>query len=124
MKAFEMLREKLEEYIETAKAECDWTYIKPFEIAKNAINDVEKEYNNGWIPCSVRLPDDELEDAIKERGAHAVFPVLATVRRKKDIIVSKAFYSSYGGKHFIDLHTENLDVIAWQPLPKPYEVLN
>lgn len=35
---------RLEEYIETAKAEGDFTYIKPFEIAKNAVNQLAEEY--------------------------------------------------------------------------------
>ena len=48
---------KLEEYIETAKAEGDYTYIKPFEIAKNAVNQLAEEYKGGWIPFTT---DSEL----------------------------------------------------------------
>lgn len=37
---------RLEEYIETAKAEGDYIYIEPFEIAKNAVNQLAEEYSN------------------------------------------------------------------------------
>ena len=49
MKEFiEKLIGRLEEYIETAKAEGDYTYIKPFEIAKEEVNQLAEEYNNDF----------------------------------------------------------------------------
>ena len=47
---------RIDSYIEDAKSEGDFSYIKPFEIAKIAVQEVAEEYNGGWIPCSERLP--------------------------------------------------------------------
>ena len=85
------------------------------------------EYNDGWIPCSERLPEEELEKAKKERGSEAVFPVLATINKKhvvtgeKYTTVSRAFYGCYNDKNFYNACCDKLDVIAWQPLPEPYK---
>ena len=87
----------------------------------------EKEHNDGWIPCSERLPEEELEKAKKERGSEAVFPVLATINKKhivtgeKYTTVSRAFYGCYNDKNFYNACCDKLDVIAWQPLPEPYQ---
>ena len=53
---FEKILERLDSHIEDAKSEGDFSYIKPFEIAKRAVQEVAEEYNGGWIACSERLP--------------------------------------------------------------------
>lgn len=93
----------------------------PKDIAIKIVNQLAEGHNNGWIPCSERLPDNELANARKKQGKYVVLPVLATVKRKKDTIVSKVLYSDYGDKHFRDLSNENLNVTAWRPLPEPYQ---
>ena len=55
---FENILERIDSYIEDAKSEGDFSYIKPFEIAKIAVQGVAEEYNGGWIPCSERLPEE------------------------------------------------------------------
>ena len=91
------------------------------------VQEVAEEYNGGWIPCSERLPEEELEKAKKERGSEAVFPVLATINKKhvvtgeKYTTVSRAFYGCYNDKNFYNACCDKLDVIAWQPLPEPYK---
>ena len=57
-KAFEKILERLDSYIEDAKSEGDFSYIKPFKIAKIAVQEVAEEYNSGWIPCSERMPEE------------------------------------------------------------------
>ena len=51
-KVFEKILERIDSYIEDVKSEGGFSYIKPFEIAKIAIQEVAEEYNGGWIPCS------------------------------------------------------------------------
>lgn len=92
------------------------------------VHEVAKEYNGGWIACSERLPEVELEKAKKERGSEAVFPVLATINKKhtvtgeKYITVGRAFYGCYyNDKNFYNSCCDKLDVIAWQPLPEPFK---
>lgn len=99
------------------------TYKKCIEIVK----EVAEEYNGGWLPCSVRLPDIELEKEINERGSNAVFPVLATINKvnisgEKYTTVNRAFYGCYNNdKNFYNDCCDKLDVIAWQPLPEPFK---
>ena len=57
-KAFEKILERLDSHIEDAKSEGDFSYIKPFEISKIAVQEVAEEYNNGWIPVEEELPKD------------------------------------------------------------------
>ena len=57
-KAFEKILERIDSYIEDAKSEGDFSYIKPFEIAKIAVQEVAEEYNGGWISVKDRLPDN------------------------------------------------------------------
>ena len=96
------------------------------EVAEEFATDTNV-VSNGWIPCSERLPEEELEKAKKERGSKAVFPVLATINKKhvvtgeKYTTVSRAFYGCYNDKNFYNSCCDKLDVIAWQPLAEPYK---
>ena len=102
---------------------------KAIEIVKQKAEKFGTDINvvsKGWIPCSERLPEEELEKAKKERGSNAVFPVLATINKKhvvtgeKYTTVNRAFYGCYNDKNFYNSCCDKLDVIAWQPLPEPF----
>ena len=106
---FENILERIDSYIEDAKSEGDFSYIKPFEIAKIAVQGVAEEYNGGWISCSDRLPEIRQD-------------CLVTVR-----------YTGFMGMHGFWVKTGHMEsendwwgdcsggeVIAWQPLPEPY----
>ena len=64
---------------------------------------LEKKVNsNGWIPCSTELPEEG-----------------------KDVLVATKYDSIHvayrmGNKYYIEAD-EIGDVVAWQPLPEPYE---
>ena len=141
-KAFEKILERLEEMIHPkglyfckyAQGGCRHLYNDEkdcmecvVELSEKIVQEVAEEYNNGWIPCSERLPEEELEKAMRERGENAVFPVLATINKvhlisgEKYKIVSRAFYGQYNDKNFYNSCCDRLDVIAWQPLPEPYQ---
>ena len=82
-------------------------------ITNEAIEIVKQEaerYNNGWIPCSEKLPDVRQD-------------VLVTVK-----------YTGFMGMHGYWIKTGHMEaendwwgdcaggeVIAWQPLPKPFK---
>ena len=82
-------------------------------ITNEAIEIVKQEaerYNNGWIPCSEKLPDIRQD-------------VLVTVK-----------YTGFMGMHGYWIKTGHMEaendwcgdcaggeVIAWQPLPKPFQ---
>lgn len=70
-----------------------------------------KEYNNGWIPCSERLPE--------EYGEYLVWWTDITGKRYYEIT---EYEPENGWIGDIPQAVEGkYNVIAWQPLPKPYQ---
>ena len=102
-KAFENILERIDSYIEDAKSEGDFSYIKPFEIAKIAVQEVAEEYNGGWIPCSERLPEKDGNYLITFKGR-----------------VYEAYYQDGFWLDPIEFYRVYRSVTAWQPLPAPY----
>ena len=109
-----MIFEKIREKIEDAKG---WEDIdgKPrftfrdkqmLEIAIGIVNQVEAEYINGWIPCSERLPDVEADVLLSLRSLDIYIGFRANTEG--------CFYVEGEG------YVEYDNVLAWQPLPKPY----
>ena len=82
-------------------------------IAKEIVKEVAEEYDNGWIPCSERLPDK------------AGYEVLATLENGYGQRRVTIIFTGYGDSQWQCNHKEfDLDVwkvIAWQPLPEPYK---
>ena len=69
-----------------------------------------EQYNNGWIPCSERLPED---------GETYL------VTNAESFGQCHTYKGWYDGKHKI-WHMEGnferkMNVVAWQPLPQPYQ---
>ena len=79
-------------------------YKKCIEI----VNQVAEEYNNGWIPCSERLPEVEAD-------------VLLSLR---SLDVYCGFRANTEGCFYIEGmgYVQNKNIIAWQSLPQPYKV--
>lgn len=69
-----------------------------------------EKFNDGWIPCSERLP--EIDDSISVSEN-----VLAT--DCKGSIWTAEYHKN--GKWLDDVSDIRLEVIAWQPLPEPYQ---
>ena len=115
MNVFEKIREKLEEL-------CEQTYYNSvngnrYEGIRNSayhntieiVNKVEQEHNNGWIPCSERLP--EVNNFVLVESEHGIWIVRLI---------------EYGNrKYFVDIYNDYScpidSVLAWQPLPQPYK---
>lgn len=80
-----------------------------------------------WIPVAERLPEVELQSAIKERGEYAVVPVLVSAQKRNAegnayIVTDRAFYfERFGVKNFHNDKAEPMKVLAWMPLPEPYK---
>lgn len=79
----------------------------------NIINQVEAEYNNGWIPCSERLPEE-------------AFGCLVTVMDYNPMTGNEfenilPYHVGFDGETWNDSDGKIIpfDVIAWQPLPQP-----
>ena len=120
-KAFEMILERLDAkkqyfqkfYEADGKTEEDECINKAtqlaFDDAKNIVEEVAEEYNDGWIPCSERLPEDFMS-----------MEYLTTV--KGHFYSEINYYCVANHKWFSSRKTtKEVDVIAWQPLPEPFK---
>ena len=111
-KAFEKILERLEEDARfyNSASDVDQNIRSGLIIAKEAVQEVAEEYNNGWIPCSEKLPE-----------------------LRKDVLVTVK-YTGFMGMHGYWIKTGHMEaendwwgdcaggeVIAWQPLPQPYQ---
>lgn len=76
-----------------------------FEKLEDIINQLAEEYNNGWIPCSERLPEYTDEYLVTIDGANS------TTTLSYDEVLCEWF----------DDECNVYPVIAWQPLPAPYK---
>ena len=103
MSVFDVLREKLEE------SKSDWNndYNVPINNAIEIVNQVEQEYNNGWIPCSERLPEDGCVYEVTEAEHGTTFTDFAS-------------YDEQIGRW---MDSEGLVmVLAWREHSQPYQL--
>lgn len=92
-------------------------FSKPLIAVEDAIQivqEVAKEYGNGWIPCSERLPSKE--EYRKCNGQFIVSDGNRTYATYFDIYDTLKF-----GEPTIERFRIDKCVIAWQPLPAPYQ---
>lgn len=84
------------------------------DAIKVAIKIVEEQPKAGeWIPCSVALPQQPEENPIFDNKPLELY--LVSVKNADYPI--RAFWN---GKFFTDGWSK-VDVIAWQPLPQPFQ---
>ena len=111
-KAFEKILERLEELHERYVNQYGVVGGNPMAFSVKEcmliVQEVAEEYNNGWIPCSVDLPKEKdgivlicCEDGNVMTGKHSEF---------SDTWYKGNVYAVGGS-----------NVIAWQPLPKPFK---
>lgn len=83
-----------------------------FNLSKEGLKQMDKEHSNGWIPCSERLPEDDMPVLVaKKDGCMYVAEHIDKVRIGVLECEWKTFCSYLG--------TES--VVAWHPLPEPYK---
>lgn len=73
------------------------------------LREVEKEYNDGWIPCEERLPKEYVEVLAYGREGYVYLATLYDTE-----IYGKVWKQWNGGDLRLDW------IIAWQPLPTAY----
>ena len=104
-KAFEKILERLEESYIDCFRQGDYKFNNAIDKAKQIVQEVSEEYNNGWIPCSERLPEESLNSVIgwdeyRQRCC---------------------FVQYYGGRWILGNDIDSVKIIAWQPLPEPFK---
>ena len=71
--------------------------------------------NNGWIPCSERLPEEAFGCLVTVMDCNP-----STQTEFENIL---PYFVGYDGETWNDADGEEIpfEVVAWQPLPKPYQ---
>ena len=117
MNVFDILREKFQKEINNNPSlmpEAKYWRNGIYDAIK-MVDEVERQYNNGWIPVSERYPESDSYILLSFKNF-----TLPTVGRYEVDEEGGAFFV---GDDDISCVSSGLYVNAWQPLPKRYEKL-
>ena len=136
-KAFEKILERLDELIEKSYYSATEgnrnAGIKnsAYHKVKKIVQEVAEEYNNGWIACSGRLPEEYDSIFAKLKGTDKWKDAMF---EKTSDVVNVTVVDGYGNRittiaHLVDGKwncdllriNKSYQIIAWQPLPEPYK---
>ena len=128
---FEKIIEELEELQNYACFPTEWVNEEQSKIHSyyaNKLTEILKsteQYNNGWIPCSERLPDNDKKEYIVQKTNGFIYILGFTKDAYK---LSRYDFAEYKGKKkqlFYDYDSEygytEWECEAWQPLPEPFK---
>lgn len=107
--------EKIKQRITIAATEaCGYaalTRVVSEAEVKEILDSVVAEYNNGWIPCSERLPPEPNTNNTFDKK-----PVYLASVNGEDY----PYRALWNGRYFMDGFLI-LEAVAWMPLPEPYK---
>lgn len=110
MNVFEKIREKLEDAQswEDVDGKPRFTFRDKFmlDVAIQIVKNLEQEHNNGWIPCSEELPEE-----------HECV-IVSCLCDEEELIRMACYDNKIGWQVYENDYLG--EVIAWQPLPKPF----
>ena len=114
-KAFEKILEKLKD-AGGCDADCEYDkgWDSAIEEAISIVHRVAQECNNGWIPCSERLPEEKINPVTED---YYEYPVIY----KNNDVVDIRYYKFGNGHWYHGFQIMDDYVTAWQPLPEPYK---
>ena len=87
-----------------------------FGDAIEIVKQEAEKYNNGWIPCSERLP--KVEDLHEKRLDNYTCYL---IQRRCGIMDVAHYIKVYGESYFEANSIKIIDVVAWKNLPAPYQ---
>lgn len=138
--AIEIVKQEAEQYEECYKdcGECE-AYNKEkhhcpkfCKVIKETVKEIEENHND-WISCSERLPDECVPVNVTwiNRNPESYYAKIKDVPFSATAVYynSKWYwysstcvdYLSEYGKNDFDLVDKDIDIVAWQPLPKPFQ---
>ena len=97
------MKEFVEKLIQELKEESIIVDDDAGHRAVEIIEQLAEEYNNGWIPCSERLPEKPANYLVCSKGV---------------VWMANYFNYTWWG---VEKKIRWQDVEAWQPLPAPYQ---
>ena len=112
--AFEKILERLEELQNNLLSQTEGDVsvqvgiINGVMYSKKIVQEVAEEYNNGWIPCSERLPEEYTVLCCDKYG---------------EMIVGHPYFDEVSNTNY-SAESDNemmYDCVAWQPLPEPFK---
>lgn len=85
------------------------------EISEKIVKEVAEEYHNGWIACSEMMPEEAFGCLVTVMDCDTV--------TNTDFENILPYFVGYDGESWNDADGEEIpfEVIAWQPLPEPYQ---
>ena len=130
-KAFEKILERLEtaDSVKVFGSLNSGNRLIPVQDAKQIVQEVAEEYNNGWISCSEMLPEEHDSIFAKLKGtdkwSKSMFEkisddVNATVEFEDCTRKTMTLHTN-DGKWNTNNRIVKFNVIAWQPLPEPFK---
>lgn len=121
-KEFEKILERLDESYIDCFHQGDYKFNNAIDKAEQIVKEVAEEFatdtnvwTNGWIPCSVRLPEEPFGCLVTVIDCE---PVTQT-----DFENILPYFVGYDGESWNDEDGNEIpfEVIAWKPLPEPYK---
>lgn len=107
---FEKIIEKIKEHGRTMMP------VIPIDESIEIVKQAAAEYNNGWIPCNERLPE-EMELVLIYAESTARGGSIRVVAQ-----LDNGFWFAQTSSDTLGLTgIGQYNVIAWQPLPEPYQ---
>ena len=130
-KAFEKILENIENLKLPFPDECPSYYgntNKLLDATKEIVQEVAEEYNNGWIPCSDRLPEErDWHLAVFEEADTGFIgiPYIAEYLMGKHTISTTEdgwiIHNCTDREDELSEYYKKLRCVAWQPLPEPFK---
>ena len=133
---FEKIIEKLEELQNYACFPTEWVNEEQSKIHSyyaNKLTEILKlteQYDNGWIPVEYHeITDEEREEGFISEDI-TYFPDCKLPEDGEEILITRKWRDEYIVEHdmcivddgyFLESSLDWIDVIAWQPLPQPYQ---
>ncbi len=113
----EELRDRYQDKYGFCSDNVDYGKTIGLNDAISIVNQLAEEYNNGWIPCSKRLPNEQEMIEMYCRNAYgSEFIVMIEGADKPTTL-----YRTWDG-FWMDDNGNSYKVLAWQQLPEPYSL--
>ena len=103
--------------LEEQKSDWNYDYNVPINDAIKIVNQLAEEHNNGWIPCSERMPIHLQDVLITDNKGNVSIASFFETQETHDI-----YWEGEGFYEYRKFHGWcKIITIAWQPLFAPYK---